>query len=84
MKKNNKGFMLIETLIVTTFVAGVLLFLFFQLTSLNNSYTEYYNYNTTEGLYALEDVKDYINSDTMFQDYVSNNIRTMKYIDIKY
>ena len=36
-KKNTKGFMLIETLIVTVFVAGVLIFMFIQLTILMNN-----------------------------------------------
>lgn len=62
-KENNKGFMLAETLIVTTFVAGVLIFLFIQFTRLSNSYNNYYEYNSTEGLYALEDITDYIESD---------------------
>ena len=31
MKKNNKGFMLFETLVVSTFVLGTLIFLYIQL-----------------------------------------------------
>lgn len=81
-KKNNKGFMLAETLIVTTFVAGVLIFLFIQFTNLSKSYDESYIYNTTEGMYALEDIKEYINTDSAVLLYVEENIETMNYIDI--
>lgn len=81
-KNNNKGFMLAETLIVTTFVAGVLIFLFMQLTRLSGSYEESYNYNNTESLYALEDVKNYIESDAALLEYVNSNIDSLKYIDI--
>lgn len=83
MKKlSNKGFMLAETLIVTTFVAGILIFLFVQFTNLGKSYDDSYIYNTPEGLYALEDIKEYINSDLDIQLYIEENIDTMKYIDL--
>lgn len=83
MKKlNNKGFMLAETLIVTTFVAGILIFLFIQFTNLGKAYDDSYIYNTPEGLYALEDVKEYINTDLDLLLNIEENIGTMKYIDL--
>jgi len=64
VKKNlNKGFVLAETLVVTTFVAGVLIFLFIQFTSLSKNYEQSYKYNTVEGLYALRNIRDYILDD---------------------
>lgn len=81
-KNNNKGFILAETLIVTAFVAGVLIFLYIQFTNLNQSYEQSYVYNTVEGLYALEDVKTYIETDTTFVNYIDSNINSLKYIDI--
>ena len=80
--KNNRGFMLAETLIVTTFVAGVLIFLFIQFSKLSSSYNEYYNYNTVEGLYGLEDIKDYIKSDALIYNKISTEITDLNYIDI--
>lgn len=82
MKKNNNGFMLAETLIVTVFVAGVLIYLYMQFTNLSNAYDESYIYNSVEGLYALEDVKEYIEKDSQFTKYLLENIETQKYIDI--
>ena len=82
MKKNVKGFMLIETLLVTSFVAGVLIFLFIQFSNLSTAYDESYIYNTVEGLYALDDVVDYIKTDNKVINYIQENIETLNYIDI--
>lgn len=82
-KKCNQGFMLAETLIVTTFVAGILLFLYIQFSNLNKSYDESYQYNTVEGIYALQDIKYYIESDATALSYIEANIDDLKYIDIK-
>lgn len=79
---NEKGFMLVETLIVTTFVAGILIFLYIQFTNLNKSYEDSYTYNTSEGLYALEDIKRYINTDLNVLEYIEENINELQYIDI--
>lgn len=61
--KKNSGFVLAETLVVTTFVAGVLIFLFVQFTSLSKNYEDAYKYNPVEGLYSARTIKDYIKSD---------------------
>ena len=82
MKKNNKGFMLAETLIVTVFVAGVLIFLYIQFSNLSKSYEESYIYNSVDNLYALEDVKKFIENDSEFMNYLLENIEEQKYIDI--
>ena len=81
-KRDNKGFMLAETLIVTVFVAGVLIFLYIQFSNLSNSYDQSFQYNTVEGLYALEDVKKYIETDSSIKKYINSNIDSLGYIDI--
>lgn len=81
-KTNNRGFMLAETLIVTVFVSGILIYLYIQFSNLNKSYEDSYLYNTVEGLYALEDVKTYIERDNQILEYVDTNIEELKYIDI--
>ena len=73
MKKiSNKGFMLVETLVVTSFVAGVLIFMYIQFTNLSNKYNESYDYNTVEGLYSLENIKEYIEEDQTLLIYADN------------
>jgi len=81
-KMDNKGFMLAETLIVTIFVAGVLIFIFIQFTNLSQKYIESYKNNTIEGIYALDDIKTYIEEDTELFDYISNTLLTKDYINL--
>jgi len=84
MKKiSNNGFVLVETLIVTTFVASVLIFLFIQFSNLSKNYNDSYKYNTVEGLYSLNNVIKYINSDFNFIQNLDDLISANKYIDIK-
>ena len=57
---NNKGFLLAESLVVSTFVLTVLIFLFVQFKSLFNSFEDSYNTNTVEGIYNLNTMKKYL------------------------
>lgn len=83
MKKiANGGFVLIETLLVTIFVAGVLVFLFIQFSNLSQQYEKSYKYNTVDSLYALDDIRNYILSDTEIMNYIENNIDSTDYIDL--
>ena len=81
-KMNNKGFALVETLVVTIFIATVLIFLFIQLSNLSSSYEDSFNYNSVEGLYALDDIKDYIESDTDAYMFIEDELSDNTYIDI--
>lgn len=63
MKKNNKGFMIVETLIVSTVVLGVLVYMYAQFKSLNNSYNQTFKYNTVENIYKTNEIKKFIESD---------------------
>lgn len=83
MKKiSSRGFVLIETLIVTSFVAGVLIFIFTQFTTISKNYEDLFRYNTVEDLYALEDIKNYILSDPGAINSINNSINPDKVIDI--
>lgn len=64
MKKvNNKGFMLVETLIVSTFLLTVLLFIYIQFNNITKTYDASFKYNTVNGLYAVNNVVSYISND---------------------
>ena len=83
MKKNNSsGFVLAETLVVTTFVAGMLIFLFIQFTNLSKNYNDTYKYNNVDDLYLLRNVRDYIISDSSALNDIETTINNKKYIDI--
>ena len=60
MKKKQKGFVLVETLVVSLLVLTVLIFLFLQLNTINLNYQKSFRYNTVEGLYSANNMKVYI------------------------
>lgn len=63
MKKiNNQGFMMIEVLIVSTFVISVFIFFFIQFKTISDNYQVSFKYNTVNGLYAANNVKKYLMS----------------------
>lgn len=83
MKKNScKGFMLAETLLVTAFVAGVLIFLFIQFTNINKNYNDSFKYNSVEGMYALDDIKNYILEDQIAHSNIITSVDENKYVNI--
>ena len=83
MKKNNqKGFMLTETLVVSTLIITVLLFLFVQFRNINQSYQKTFTYNSADALYAAENLKNFYatdNYDAMVESYRNSGL---KYIDL--
>jgi len=89
MKNNNKGFSLIETLIVSTFVVSSLIYLYTQINAVKTNYDISFKYNTVVDLYSTNLIGDYLNrsgyttiinglSDGVFKYY---NITTNTYID---
>ena len=60
MKKNNRGFLLAESLVVSTFVLTVLILLYIQFNNLTNNYKNSYNYNNVESIYDLSSVSNYL------------------------
>ena len=59
-KKNNKGFLLVETLIVSTFAASTMIFIFIQFLRITAEYDRSFSYNTVEGVYATNEINKYI------------------------
>ena len=75
MKKNSKGFMLIDTLIVSITVSAILIYLYFQFANVNDSYTKNFRYNTVPGLYGGADIKEniiYNGKSNIYTDVASN------------
>ena len=63
MKKNNRGFMLVEILIVVTVIVTSMIFLFVQISNMNNSYDEVFKYDTITSIYAMENIKKFLVND---------------------
>lgn len=68
MKKRNKGFMLIETLVVSTFIITVLIYLYVQFTNLKKSYDISFRYDTISGLYGAKEIDKFINNNYGYTD----------------
>lgn len=60
MKKNEKGFTLLETLIVSTVVVGTLIYLFTQINNVKTNYDISFRYNTIPGLFSAKNVVEYL------------------------
>ena len=83
MKKlNEKGFMLVETLIVSVFVGVTLIILYIQLQNISNSYDKTFSYNTATSLYNTSKVKKYLFTRNMGQ--INNEVlsNSSGFIDI--
>lgn len=91
MKKNNqKGFVLAEAFIVSTFVLGILVFMFLQIKTIINGYNKSFTYNTIPGIYNSREIKKFLKKndyDSLLaeagsNDYVILDSTNTKYTDI--
>ena len=87
-KNNNKGFMLVELLIVSVFVATVLTVLFVQFKKINNNYKISFKYDTVESMYLINNIKNRFVTATDSNGYNLNTYKefikneNLKYEDI--
>lgn len=67
MKKNKKrGFILAETIVISTVVMTSLVFIYIQFNSVNNGFNRTFKYNSVNNLYLTNEVKKFIlNSDSL-------------------
>lgn len=79
-KMNNKGFMLTETLIVSTLIITVLLVVYIQFKSINRKINNSYNYDTVSSLYNLYNVKLFIEQENY--STIVGRLDLDNYIDI--
>lgn len=83
MKKRNKGFMLIETLVVSTFIITVLIYLYVQFTNLKKSYDVSFRYDTISGLYGAKEIDKFINNNYGYTDFFEEiEKEENKYIEV--
>ena len=59
--RKSRGFALVETLIVSTIIATILIYVFVQFNALQSEYNESFKYNDVDDLYKLDSIKSYIN-----------------------
>ncbi len=81
MKKSwDKGFIMAETIVVSTVVIAALLIIYLQFISLNNSYERSVTYNNVNDIYALNNVKKMIMNDDFYK--MTDALDNESYIDI--
>ena len=69
MKKiDNKGFMLLETLVVSAFIISTLVYLYIQFSNLKGNYEKSFVYDSIPELYSTKQVNDFINSNYNYSD----------------
>lgn len=77
---NKKGFMLLETLVASTFILGVLIFLYIQFANLQRAYNTSFKYNTIPGLYNAKLLGEYITDEGYAK--LSSKIDTKGYAQV--
>ena len=92
MKKNNQGFMLVEALVMSTVIIGVLIFMFIQFRNISRGYDKSFSYNSVPSLYYTNELKEYLASDLTghlldLDDYFANEdadyLFVVKYLEDK-
>ena len=81
MKKDNRGFMLVEILLVITVIITSMIFLYVQISNMNDTYEETFNYNTVHSIYAMENIKKFLLADGLDKIKTSLNDDN-KYLDL--
>lgn len=86
MKKlNNRGFLLVETIVVSAFALTVLIILFVQFKNLINNYNLSYKFNTVEGVYNLNTIKTYLDENQSSETQLNSLLKsetTKNYLEI--
>ena len=82
MKKNKQGFILLETLVVSCFVIGTLIYMFVQFSTLKKSYNNSYKYNTVYDLYGASNVNKFIKNTSSNALINAVNSSTDEYVEI--
>ncbi len=80
-KINNKGFLLAESLVVSTFVLTVLTLLFVQFKTLFDSYKNSYNYNKVEAIYNLGSMVNYFKTEDIL-DKLPEKMENQTYLTL--
>lgn len=82
-KMNNKGFLLLETLVVTTFTVAVLTYLYIQYVSLKKNYNKSFSYNTVPGLLHAKAIDTFFNDSTFYTNIIFDlTTGSNKYIEL--
>jgi hypothetical protein len=71
-KNNNKGFMLLETMIVSAFIITVLVYLYVQFSNLKKGYDNSFKYDSIPELYKSKEIDKFINDNFGYADIIND------------
>lgn len=78
MKKNNKGFMLVEVIVVAVVVATIMTSLYVVFNRVYNTYTRLNKYNDTDLIYALRNLEDDLIDNGKFNTLIKEEMQYKK------
>ncbi|MEG1495529.1 MAG: hypothetical protein RR047_02505 [Bacilli bacterium] len=81
---NNKGFLLVETLIVAVFIMTIFTFLYKNSVPLMGEYERRYNYDDIDSVYGADLVRDMIISDANYNNLISGLASTESTLGIPF
>lgn len=79
-KMNKKGFMLAETLIVSTFIMTILIFLYVQFRTVTDSYNTSFKYNNVNNIYAANNVRLFLMGENISR--IKSDLSSVNYVDV--
>lgn len=83
MKKiNKKGFVLAETIAVSTVVLTSLVIIYTQFISISNSYNRSFKYNNVNNLYLVENIRQFLINDNSLNRLITSLENGQSYIDM--
>ena len=72
MKKNNKGFMLVEVIVVTVVVSTIMTSLYVLFNRVYNAYDKKNQYTEVDTIYALKMIEDYLVDNFKLNELINN------------
>lgn len=81
MKKNNEGFVLTETLVVTIFVLGIFVLIYRNSIPLISEHQKLKNYDDMSTVYSVNLIKNIIVNDSNYEN-VKKSVDTNGYLDL--
>ena len=72
VKNNNKGFMLVEVIIVTVIVVSIMTILYLAFNRVYNVYENKAKYTNIDAIYALKTIEDYMIDEMKLTKFISD------------
>ena len=84
MKKNEKGFTMIETLVASTLIISTLIFLFVQFNNLKRNYDDNFKFDSVQSIHEVKQLLNFykIHTNYLCEGYTSKPCKNEKNADV--